>query len=609
MDTPPTPSARAPYTLASTVAFVIRSVREFDRPLLALAALNALSSAVNQFVPVFMPKYVIDQLTGHGTPTGVLATVAVFSGMLLLSQTAQTSSGNSLSNRFITVRLRLLARSGQKFMATDFQHLEDPAVLDLSKRGDRACQDNADGVEGVMHRLLSLLAEAIVVAGSVAVIATLQPLLLVAIGALLAANFLASTRARTRDKQANDALAKVRRKLGYLADVMSDFAYGKDLRLFSMKGFLLARYRSDQRQLLTGEVEIQRIWLRAKGLFALTGLAQEVLMYAWLCWRVVHGGMSIGDFVMYIAAIGTFAHGLNGILDDIAHIRQQHAVICDFRSFLDYPDRPDGSAAPPEGAEALGLGFTFEHVSFRYPGREEYALRDISLQIAPGERLAVVGLNGAGKSTFVKLLTRLYEPEAGRILLGGVDTGTYKRQAYWRLFSIVFQDIRLFAFTVAENVAMREYALTDPDRVRASLERAGLGPKIAALPAGSDTPVLRVLDETGTEFSGGETQKLALARALYKDSPVVILDEPTAALDALAEEQLYHDFDALIGQRTAIYISHRLASTRFCDRVAVFEGGRLIEVGSHQQLRTAGGRYAQLFELQAKNYRQEVDFA
>ena len=601
------------YSLASTVAFVVGAIREYDRPLLLLAAVNAVFSAVHPFVAVLLPKFVIGEIVAHANPAAVIHVVLGFGAAQLVSLSIERATGQSLSNRFITVRLRLIARSGRKFMTTDFQNLEAPAVLDLSQRGDRACSNNADGVEGVMHRLLSLFSRVMILAGTIAIIATLQPLLVAVFGVLLGVNFLVSTRARRLDKLADDGLAKVRRRLDYLAGVMRDFTYGKDIRLLGMKRFLLPRYTAQQHLLLDGEVGIRRTWLRAKSAYAITSLLQELFMYAWLCWRVVDGGMSIANFAMYSVAIRTFSGALGGILDDIAHIRQQQMVISDFRAFLDYPDRvlpggPDAGAQPRQVVPSCAdLGFEFEHVSFRYPGRDEFALRDVSLSIEPGERLAVVGLNGAGKSTFVKLLTRLYEPESGRICLGGVDVRAYDRQAYWRLFSVVFQDLRVFAFTIAENVSVRNLAQTDRARVMTVLEQAGLGPKVAALPDGIGTSVLKVLDENGIEFSGGETQRLALARALYKDGSVVILDEPTSALDALAEERLYHDFDAMIGGRSAIYISHRLASTRFCDRIAVFDGGRIVELGTHERLMAGGGRYAELFTSQARYYRGEVE--
>jgi ATP-binding cassette subfamily C protein len=256
-----------------------------------------------------------------------------------------------------------------------------------------------------------------------------------------------------------------------------------------------------------------------------------------------------------------------------------------------------------------GADVEFEHVSFKYPGSGQYALRDVNLKISAGEKLAVVGLNGAGKSTFIKLLMRLYTPESGRILLGGVDIQTYKRDDYFKLFSAVFQEINTFAFSIAENVSMRETNKTDAARVRKVLDLAGLSEKLGSLPKGIETSMLKNLDLEGVEFSGGETQKLALARALYKDAPYIVLDEPTAALDALAEERMYLEFDKLARGKTAVYISHRLASTRFCDRILMFEGGTIAECGTHEALISQGGKYAELFGIQAQYYRSGAERA
>lgn len=322
--------------------------------------------------------------------------------------------------------------------------------------------------------------------------------------------------------------------------------------------------------------------------------------------RVLKGSLGIGSFLMYMTSIGTFSSALGGLMNSFLSFQQQSRVICDFRAFLDIRDFDTGSLIPPESIRKTGALIEFKNVSFKYPGRDEYALKELSLSIRPHERLAVVGLNGAGKTTFVKLLMRLYRPESGTITMNGTDICEYDRDRYFRLFSAVFQEIYSFAFTLAENVAMCEYDKVDFERVTACLERAGLKEKVDLLEKGLDTPLLKVIDEGGIELSGGETQKLALARALYKDAPFIVLDEPTAALDALAEERLYKEFDSLTTGKTAVYISHRLASTRFCDRILMFENGSIIEAGSHEELIEKGGKYSELFGVQARYYRQDA---
>lgn len=601
--------ARPRYSAGNTVMFIVRSIWEYDRWLLAIAPVLAITRAAERFVPMLMPKYVIDQVTAHGDPIIVIAIVAVSGLVLAITQSVSTIASNNLSARFTFVRLCLIARSGKKFMTTDFQNLEDPAVLDLAHKGDWACVNNNEGLEGVMRSLMSLLERTIVLAGSTAVIVTLHPLMLLLMGFLFGTRFILSSRARILAKQENDSLTTTRRKSNYLSNVMQDFAFGKDIRLFGMKNLLVSKFRQENNQLFAGRCKILTIWLRHNGVQSVIAAVQELITYGWLCWSVLAGQISIGDFTMYVSAVSTLSGAVGGLLDDISHVRLQNVVINDFRSFLDYPDRPSGSERLPASLAQQGCAFSVENVSFRYPGHADYALRNVSLQIRPGERLAIVGLNGAGKTTFVKLLTRLYEPNEGQILLNGVDIRTYDKQEYYKLFSIVFQEIKLFAFTVLENVAMKEHEKTDRARLLACLELAGLAERVKSLPKGVDTSVLKIIDEDGIEFSGGENQKLALARALYKNAPVVILDEPTAALDALAEAKLYREFNELVGRRTAIYISHRLASTRFCDRVAVFEAGRIIEMGTHDELVAKGGRYAELYLLQAKYYREGVQTA
>ena len=249
--------------------------------------------------------------------------------------------------------------------------------------------------------------------------------------------------------------------------------------------------------------------------------------------------------------------------------------------------------------------FEFRNVSFKYPKAENYALKNLTLKLNAGERLAVVGLNGAGKSTFIKLLLRLYEPTEGEILLNGVNIRDYNKRSYYSVFAPVFQEVELFAFPLAENVSMQSPEKTDRKRAEECLVSAGFGDKLAELPNGVDTEILKIIHDDGVDLSGGEKQKLALARALYKGSPVVVLDEPTAALDAIAESKLYNDFDRLIGGKTAVYISHRLSSTQFCSNIALFKDGTLCEYGTHESLLEKDGAYAELFRLQAQYYVEE----
>jgi ATP-binding cassette subfamily C protein len=248
----------------------------------------------------------------------------------------------------------------------------------------------------------------------------------------------------------------------------------------------------------------------------------------------------------------------------------------------------------------------FRNVSFRYPGSNVDIYKKLNLKIPRGQRLAIVGHNGAGKTTFVKLLCRLYDVTEGEILLNGINIKYFKKEEYLRLFSAVFQEVKILAFSAGENVALEEQEDIDEERLKQSLEQAGISEKIAALAKGSKTSLLKFLDDEGVELSGGENQKISIARALYKNGPIMVLDEPTAALDALAEYNTYLNFNQMVGQKTAIYISHRLASTIFCDTIAMFEQGEIIEYGSHTELLAKQGKYWDMYETQAKYYKEEA---
>ncbi|MCH5258629.1 MAG: ATP-binding cassette domain-containing protein [Lachnospiraceae bacterium] len=246
----------------------------------------------------------------------------------------------------------------------------------------------------------------------------------------------------------------------------------------------------------------------------------------------------------------------------------------------------------------------FKNVSFRYPGREDWALKDFSLKLTVGEKLAIVGMNGSGKTTMIKLLCRLYDPQEGEILLNGVDIRKFKQADYLSLFSVVFQDYVLFPFQLGENVAInREY---EANKVGTCLEDVGLRDRLADMENGIQTYLYKDYDDNGVEVSGGEAQKIAIARAVYKDAPFILLDEPTAALDPKAEYEIYTNFDKITGDKTAIYISHRLSSCRFCEKIAVFHEGRLIQTGTHEELlKDRDGKYYEMWNAQAKYYKEQ----
>ena len=349
-----------------------------------------------------------------------------------------------------------------------------------------------------------------------------------------------------------------------------------------------------------GEKAQTRLFVRkqliGRSLSDLSGL----LVYLFTGLRAYAGVISVGGVVTYASSILQFSKAAARLADSMGYMKQ---VALYARDYGEYMDLGKGKKQGVKKLEEPGegeLSVEFEHVSFRYPGSEEYVLRDLNLKLDIGKRMAIVGKNGSGKTTFIKLLCGLYDVTEGCIRVNGVDIREYDHQEYCKLFSVVFQDFKLFSFPLGENIAGNTQA--DEGRVKDALERAGLGELPEKLEDGIYTYVDREFDDTGVVFSGGEKQKIAIARAIYKDAPFVIMDEPTAALDPLSECEVYAGFDKIAGGKTAIYISHRLASCRFCQDILVFDGGRVVQRGSHFELEKEEGLYREMWNAQAQYY-------
>ena len=348
---------------------------------------------------------------------------------------------------------------------------------------------------------------------------------------------------------------------------------------------------------------------RMGGLMALSAAISTVFTgfaYLFVCLKAWAGAFGVGSVTQYVGAITALAKGVSDLMKIAGEIKNNGEFLRTSFEFLDLPDRMYQGSLTTEKRADRQYEVEFKDVSFKYPGSEDYALRHVSMKFKVGERLAVVGRNGSGKTTFIKLLCRLYDPTEGQILLNGIDIRKYKYEDYLQVFAVVFQDFQLLAFPLGQNVA----AAQDYDRKRAEkcLRMAGFGERLDSMPEGLDTCLYREFDEKGVEVSGGEAQKIALARALYKDAPFIVLDEPTAALDPIAEYEVYSHFDELVSDKTAIYISHRLSSCRFCDEIAVFDHGQVVQQGSHDSLLAdEDGQYAKLWHAQAQYYEKHKD--
>ena len=387
-------------------------------------------------------------------------------------------------------------------------------------------------------------------------------------------------------------------------EAMDCYNMGKDVRLYRQDKLIMKikNYAFDLHKKAFRTMESKRYKINMPLTF--TGILLEAIIYVFVCVYALLGTFGIGSIVKYVGFVETITGCITSYFAVIADIKYNTPFVEDYLAYFDIPQKMYQGSLTVEKRDDNEYYVEFKDVSFKYPGSETYALRHVNMKFKVGEKLAVVGMNGSGKTTFIKLMCRLYDPTEGEILLNGVNIKKYDYDEYLAVFSVVFQDFKLFSFSLGENVASG--ADYDVAKVMGSLHQSGFGERLTTMPEGIKTALYKDFDENGIEVSGGEAQKIALARALYKDSPFIILDEPTAALDPIAEYEIYSKFNEIVGDKTAIYISHRLSSCRFCDKIAVFDNGQIVQRGSHDELVSdESGKYYELWHAQAQYYTEE----
>ncbi len=600
------------YGVISNCRYIFEKFVKYRKSLILFIITGSIAAASMTYLWSFIGKLVIDMIEQQASSPDkdikpLLYLTLITSAAELLFMWLNTVSSMKMSVGFTYVRLMIIKERIAKTLGMEYEALETPEMLDRLQKAKRATAGDWQGVQGMMTYMQVMGVQIISVTIAVAIMTTFNPWIILIIVVLSFAQFLFFDYIRKKDKKEMwDAMMPHWRKLEYMENVTTDFSYAKDIRLFGMQKYLAKKQIDVYDEELRHWIKSRQYWIYNTIFAHGISLLRQLIIIGWLVYSVVFNGLSIGNFTLYTASAAAFSNAINEILQALSALRERSAHTDDYRSFMDIPSADDKAQTIPI-PPADKYTFEFKNVSFKYRGQEKYALKNVNLTLHAGEKLAVVGLNGAGKSTFIKLLLRLYDVTEGCILMNGTDIRKFDRKEYYELFAPAFQDVMVFAFPVAENVSMKEPFNTDKAEAEKMLRLAGLGDKLDKLEKGVDTELLKVLYDDGVDLSGGEKQKLALARALYKKSKIIVLDEPTAALDALAEFRLYQSFNELVGDRTAVYISHRLSSTRFCDRVAMFKDGEMVEIGTHDSLMEADGAYADMFRVQAQYYVEDKD--
>ncbi len=588
-------------------------------------ALQMLLYIIEEYLGIYLTAYIINAVSLGGSFKQLIIPAAVYCAVSFILDVIAQLCPRFKESRNYSRKMNLRRFVGEKVMNMDYTSVEDPDTHQAFDKTLRQLENGSTGLNAVLEMTVNSLmgifyivigviliapiaiAKPVVTGGFVGFIQSLWGLIAMTVLVILLEFFKATyinaiaLRAYEDIQQDNNVTQARRVKQFYNGFVLDNYRNGKEIRIFGEQKLVLDEYDKCCKTEIDG-------WTRGYKKAALPNLAWQsinivtrILMYSFAVVRALIGMLTPGEVVAFALYFTKIQNGISEVADGVGQLKITPIFCKQIFDFLDIPDEKYKGTIPTEKRDDNEYEFEFRHVWFRYPNSEQYVLQDINLKWKIGEKMAIVGRNGCGKSTLVKLLCRLYDPTEGEITLNGIDIRKYKYEEYMDLFSVVFQDSKLFSFSLSENVAAG--CEVDKALVEDCVRRAGLSERLDSMPDGIDTCLYKNFDENGVEISGGEAQKLCLARAIYKGAPFIVLDEPTAALDPISEHDIYTKFNSIVGTRTAIYISHRLSSCRFCDDITVLDSGRIVERGSHEKLISDGGTYSSLWSAQAEYYK------
>lgn len=559
------------------------------------------------FLGMALPSAVCAFLTSQNSPGVILALVCSYVLAFQLLSLAKCRFTLRRTGRLFLFRISCDRDFFGKCLEMDDQLLESATGQRKMKAACRTIYSgNTVGIEAFVNNLLSACINFCGMAVYAVLIGKNSLWMLTGLCLLTALTALVNMREGKKGAAIGAKSWETYSDFHYLATQSVMPANGKDIRLYRMRKWFGRAFARMTGRAVEQKNQEHTCYLRAGLAENALALLRDGIIYVYLIAEMVQGKIGLSRFLLYAGIVAGFGNWMKGLVEAMREMQKNNDLMNQYRDFMESGVmEADGKAAvsSPGCAHEIRL----EHVCFRYEGQTQDALHDLNLTIRAGEKLALVGANGAGKTTLVKLISGLYRPASGRIYLDGQDSADISREAYFREFSVVFQDVFAFSFSLEDNVTCKETERTDHSKLEECLKKADLWEKVQSLARKEKTVMNKDLDEHGVTLSGGELQKLMLARALYKEAAVVILDEPTAALDPLAESAMYEKYHELTKEKTSVFISHRLSSTRFCDRIIFMDNGAIVEAGTHDELMAKGGAYARMFETQAQYYRKKEE--
>lgn len=553
----------------------------------------------------YVPKAMIDSISAGVSIPQLVLKITLISGGIAAASWIGPFMEQKMQGAAQIIRMRYAVMAFNKLMTCDYVDVESLAGRERFERSRRFTGN--DGMPYSSYFCIVVCQFAVAVFGlitSAALLVKLPVLMLVLILAASAAEFFVFLQEFRYNEKVCTKISQFYVKLNYFYRTSHDFFAGKDIRLYGLADWFACITAGVMKSLVKVQNKYLRVSFTVTTGRALISMLRDLAAYFFLIVSVLNDSITVSDFIFYFGIVTGFSGYISVLLYQLRALKQCALECQKYREFVQRPQ--EGAADKPALTTDGACSIEFQNVGFRYPDAETQTIHNMSFSVRPGENIAIVGENGAGKTTAIKLLCGLYAPGSGKILVNGEDINDYSQKSIFDLFSVVFQDYHFLPLSVEKNISLQSEDTIDHARVAQVLQKAGMKEKIDSLPQGAASHMDKTIYKDAVDFSGGEKQKLLLARALYKDAPILVLDEPTAALDPIAENELYLQYSALSKGKTSFFISHRLSSTRFCDRILFIADGTVAEAGTHEELMAKKGRYYRMYQLQSYYYKEAV---
>lgn len=586
--------------MKDNLKYMLKNWIAWDKKSLIYFFIRVPALVLQPIVTAYIPKAMIDAITGGVTTQKLIMIIGMLSLLLTLTIWMDPFMQELVRGGARIVRMRYAVMAFQKNLSTDYVNIESLEKREIQKRAEDFYNGRWSGGANFIDRLNQFCVAVVGVIASSVLIYKINIFMILLIAATCIAQFFILKYLAKKQFENLGKASKPSNRFNYFYKLCKDGKASKDVRLYSLSDYFIKALAASLYQIEKTYAKYTHQCVAFDGITALLNLIRETVAYAYLVYLVTAGKLTVSDFIFYFGIITGFSNWVVGLVFSVNQIERSCNECKAYRAYIESEDIADkGEVLTSNRVDTI----EFKNVSYKYPSADEPTLKNINLKFSSGENIAVVGENGAGKTTLIKLLCGLYSATGGELLLNGVDTSSIAKSSYFDLFSPIFQDYYFLPMTVQQNItASLNY---DADKLNSAFEQAGIIDKINSLPDKENTLMDREVYKEAVDFSGGEKQKLLLAKAIYKNAPVLILDEPTAALDPIAENELYLKYNELTQGKLTFFISHRLSSTRFCDRILFVSNGEITEEGTHEELMALKGAYYKMYRLQSYYYKEQ----